>query len=189
MSDETRDLEDCITDAKESLVENLEGQENYLRRHGADNTVSESIHECADSAVPVYTADIIDVFRSDSGLWYETPDSGFEGCESIMAAMTMMIYEAITAALYEYANELEDDELVCEADGCDEEDDHDVSADDAVLCKAHCGGLETCDDCREEAEQDAEAESDIEFTAENETDTQDADLRAKDEIREEEAKS
>ncbi len=151
------DIEDCIKGAKESLVENLEGQENYLRRHGADNIVSESIHECADSGVPVYTADIIDVFRSDSDLWYATPDSGMEGCENVTAAMSLMIYEAITAGLYEYANELEGDELVCEADGCDEPDDHDVSANDAVACKEHCGGEKECVACEEESELHAEA--------------------------------
>lgn len=161
---ETRDLEDCINDAKESLVENLDGQENYLRRHGADSIVNDSIHECADSGVPVYTADIIDVFRSDSHLWYEAPDSGFEGCESVTAAMSVMIYEAITAALYEYANELERDDIVCEEDECGEDDDHDVPADDNPRCKLHCGGLETCDDCREEAENGADAQ-DADYSA------------------------
>ena len=169
---ETRDLEDCIKDAKESLVENLDGQENYLRRHGADNIVSESIHECADSDVPTYTVDIIDVFRSDSGLWYATPDSGMEGCESVTAAMSLLIYEAISAGLYEYANELEGDDLVCEADGCGKEDDHDISADDGAACKEHCGGAEECDDCQEEAEEAAVAAD---------ADGQDADLQAKDE--------
>ncbi len=157
MSEETRDRGDCIKDAKDSLVENLEGQENYLRRHGADNTVSDSIHECADGAVPVYTADLIDVFRSDSALWYETPQSGFEGCETVVAAISRMIYEAITAALYEYANELEGDDLACEADSCSFDDDHDVSADSDVACKAHCGGAEECEACEEEAAEAAEA--------------------------------
>ncbi len=155
---ETRDLKDCIKDAKETLVENLDGQENYLRRYGADNIVSDSIHECADGGVPVYTADIIDVFRSDSDLWYEKPSSGFEGCESVTAAMSLLIYEAITAALYEYANELEGDDIVCEEEGCEEDDDHDDVADDNPRCTLHCGGLETCDECREKAEEAAEAE-------------------------------
>ncbi len=180
MCEETRDLDDCISSAKESLVENLEGQENYLRRHGADNIVSDSIHECADGAVPVYTSELIDVFHSDSALWYDTPQSGFEGCETVVAAISLMVYEAITAGLYEYANELEGDDLVCEADGCNEEDDHDVDADDDVACKAHCGGAEECDMCKEEAEEAAEAAD---------ADAQDADLRAKEEMREEEAKS
>ncbi len=153
---ETRDLDDCISDAKESLVENLDGQENYLRRHGADNIVSEAIHECADGGVPVYTADIIDVFRSDSHLWYETPDSGFEGCESVTAAISLLIYEAITAALNEYANELEGDDLVCEAANCGDMDDHDDSADSDVACKAHCGGVQECVTCEEESELHAE---------------------------------
>lgn len=157
MSDETHDLDDCITDAKESLVDNLDGQENYLRRHGADSSVSESIHECADGAVPVYVGDLIEIFRSDHVLWSATPDNGFEGCESVPDAISRLLYEAITAALYEYVNELEGDELVCEATDCGDVDDHDVSADEDVTCKAHCGGTKECEMCEEEAEEAMEA--------------------------------
>ena len=169
---ETRDLEDCIGDAKETLVDILEGHENYLRRHGADDTVSDAIHECADGAVPVYTGDLIEVFGSDSCLWYETPNSGFEGCQSVVAAITLMIYETIEAALYEYANDLQGDDIVCEEGGCDEEDDHDLPADENPLCKLHCGGRKTCEDCQEEAKEAIEA-----FDA----DAQDTSMRAEDE--------
>ncbi len=154
MSDETRDLEDCIKDAKESLVENLVGQENYLRRHCADETVSESIHECADGAVPVYTGDLLDVFGSDSDLWCAAPDSGFEGCDGITDAISRVIYDAVSTALFEYAHELEGDDLVCEATDCGDEDDHDVSADIDVTCKEHCGGPSECAACEEEAEDE-----------------------------------
>ncbi len=151
MCEETRDLEDCIKDAKETLAENLEGQENYLRRHGADETVSDSIHECADGGVPVYTGDLLDVFGSASELWCTAPDSGFDGCDGITDAISRVIYDAIVQALYEYANELEGDDLVCEATDCGDEDDHDESADDDVACKQHCGGPSECEACEEEA--------------------------------------
>lgn len=147
-------LEDCITDAKGSLVENLEGHENYLRRHGADSAARDAIHEAANGAVPVYIYDLLDVFRSESNLWYETPDSGFDGCESVMGAISLMIYEAITAALYSYANELEGDDIVCEEDGCDKEDDHDTPAEVNPRCTEHCGGVGACDTCQEAYDAD-----------------------------------
>ena len=164
MSDETRDLEDCTKDAKETLVENLDGGANYLRRHGADEIVSDLIHECADGAVPIYTGEMLDVFGSDMALWYIEPDNGFEGCEGITEAISRVIYDAINQALYEYASELEGDDLVCEATDCGDEDDHDESADDDVACKQHCGGPDECTTCEEESELHAEA-SDADYSA------------------------
>ena len=165
---ETRTLEDCIGDAKETLVENLEGQENYLRRHGADDIVSDSIYECADGAVPTYTGDIIEVFGSDGCLWYETPDND---CKSVIDTISRVIYEALVAALYEYANDLQGDDIVCEEGGCDEEDDHELPADENPRCKLHCGGLDSCEDCQE---------ADVEDTEVAFANAQDANLRAED---------
>lgn len=153
MCEETRDLKDCIEDAKESLAENLDGQENYLRRHGVDEIINDSIHECADGAVPVYNSDLLNVFGSDSSLWYAEPDTGFDGNNGIIGAISRVIYDAISSALYEYADDLDGDDLVCEATDCDDEDDHDESSDNDVACKAHCGGPDECESCEEEAEE------------------------------------
>lgn len=146
---EEQDLQDCIDDAKESLAESLDGGANYLRRHGADDTVSDAIHECADGAVPIYHYDLLNVFRSSSELWNEAPDCGFEDGNGIMGAIQRVIYDAITSALYEYANELEGDPIMCEADGCDSEDDHNEPGEDDPRCKAHCGGAGACLECAE----------------------------------------
>ena len=158
MSEETRDLEDCIKDAKEALAENLEGQENYLRRHGADEIISDAIHECADGAVPVYTGDLLDVFRSDNDLWSAQVEA-FDAPGSITDAISRVIYDAINAALYEYADELDGDDLVCETTHCGDEDDHDESADDNVTCKQHCGGPDNCESCEEEAAEATDEEA------------------------------
>lgn len=155
MAKETRDLEDCVDDAKETLTDCLDGGANYLRRHGADDKVCDLIHECADGAVPVYTSDLLDVFGEASELWCAEPDTGFESGGGITGAIQRVIYDAIYSALYEYANGLEDDPVCCEEPGCDDEDDHGDVADDDPRCTAHCGGRETCDKCRDEAEAEA----------------------------------
>lgn len=149
MAEETRDLDDCISDAKETLVGCLDGGANYLRRHGADNSVNDLIHECADGAVPIYYHDLLDVFGEASELWHEAPDCGFEGDGGILGAIARVIYDAIYSALYEYANELEGDSILCEADGCEDEDDHDEPTDDDPRCKEHCGGVAACEVCAE----------------------------------------
>lgn len=151
-NNETRDLQDCVNAAQNSLVDCLDGGANYLRRHGADDTVSDAIPECTDGAVPIYYHDLLSVFQSSSELWHETPDCGFEDDHGIMGAIQRVIYDAINSALYEYANELEGDTLVCEADGCNEEDDHDEPDEDDPRCLSCCGSLETCEACREDGE-------------------------------------
>ncbi len=154
MAEETRDLDDCIDDAKEVLADCLDGDggANYLRRHGADDKVGDLIHECADGAVPVYNWDLIDVFRSSTELWCMEPDCDFDGDDGIIGAISRVIYDAISAALYEYANDLEGDPIQCEEPDCDNEDDHDEPVDEEPRCTAHCGGLQTCAQCRDEAE-------------------------------------
>lgn len=151
-NNETQDLQGCIDIAKEYLVDNLDGGLNYLRRHGADETASDLIHECADGNVPIYTGELIDVFRSSMELWNEAPDCGFEGDNGIVGAISRVIYDAISSALREYANELEGDPIMCEEDGCDEEDDHDEPADEEPRCMTHCDGAGSCEECTEEAE-------------------------------------
>ncbi len=154
MSKEIRDLQDCIDEAKKSLVEHLDGGANYLRRHGQDDTVSDLIVGCAGRAVPVYNSDLLDVFESDSGLWYIEPDGGFKGAHSIIGTIRRAIYNAIGDALGEYADDLEGDALMCEADDCDEEDDHGDGG-EPPRCKAHCDP-DICAECGD----DAEAKSD-----------------------------
>lgn len=148
-NNEMQDIQDCIDDAKESLGDYLDGGANYLRRFGADNTVSEAIYDAANGAVPIYQDDLLNVFRSSSELWSEAPDCGFEDGNGIMGAIRRVIYDAITQALHEYANELEGESIMCEEDGCDEEDDHDEPDDEGTRCLSHCGGLEVCEACQE----------------------------------------
>lgn len=167
MSDEHRDLDDCTKSAKESLVDTLEGGENYLRKHGCDDTVSTLLFECADGAVPTYTGELLDVFGEAQELWYTTPDCGMDGGDNgVIGIISRVIYDAISEALHEYVAELEGDDLECDVmiagTPCGTPDDHDpIYSDppvDHVRCKAHCDGAPDCEPCQEE--QDAEADDD-----------------------------
>lgn len=156
---EERDVSDCVDEAKEAVAESLEGGANYLRRYGADDLVSTAIHEAADDAVPTTTTVLLQVFSNSSELWYSQPECGFDNSGGgIVSAIARVLYASINTALYEWANDLEGDTLVCEADECESMDDHEPCANenhcvacladtDVLRCTAHCGGVGACERC------------------------------------------
>lgn len=88
-------LDSIIEDAKKELLEELEGEDIHASR--ADDLVN----EIADSFVPVYNGDLIDV-ASDSGTWWESvwlTDSGLSDGESPLSMVRGNIYQLLTEEL------------------------------------------------------------------------------------------
>lgn len=156
---ETRDLDDCITEAKEAVVASLEGGANYLRRWRADDLVGTAIHEAADAAVPALSHTLLQVFGSADHLWFNEPECGFgNGEHGVMGVISRVVYDEIHTALYEWASELEADTLVCEADSCENEDYHNERTDPGIVrCQACCGGAGVCERCAAELFTEAKA--------------------------------
>jgi len=144
MAEET--LRDIIEGAKETLIEITNGGENAIRK-GAPT--DDHISAVADGAVPVYTYDIITVYRSSSILWEASPDIVMDRNISVDAVISRAIYEAVQQALDEYVQELAGEPVQCTVDDCGEDDDH-LDTDNET-CIEHCDNSE-CDECYEPEE-------------------------------------
>lgn len=152
-------LDDCIESAKAEVLAALDGGANSLRRGNDDEILTDSaIHEAADRAVPALSHTLLAVFGSADHLWFNDPESGYDRHEhGIMGAISRVVYDGINAALWEWANALTGDTLVCEAPDCESTDDHDICpneehciacrADTDVRCTACCGGPGACERC------------------------------------------
>ena len=88
-------LDSIIKDAKKELLEELEGEDIHASR--ADDLVN----EIADSFVPVYNGDLIDV-AADSGTWWESVwlhDSGMGGTDTPLDMVRGNIYALLSEEL------------------------------------------------------------------------------------------
>jgi len=88
-------LDDIIADARTELLEELEGENIHASR--ADDLVN----EIADSFVPVYNGDLIDV-AADSGTWWESVwlhDSGMGGTDTPLDMVRGNIYALLSEEL------------------------------------------------------------------------------------------
>lgn len=136
-------LRSIIEDAKESLVELMDGGENALRKgHPSDDLIS----EVADGAVPVYNYDRISVLQSSSELWCDRPDLASDDSD-IIDLIGFAIYEAVEQALYQYVRDLGEEPVQCTVDDCGGDDDH-LDTDNET-CIEHCDNSE-CDECQPE---------------------------------------
>lgn len=100
-------LADIIKSATEELKEAFQ--------RGGRRGAEDEIGEIADGAVPVYNADLIAVFASNSSLGYVEPECGYGSAgDNIIGKMQAVIYEEVSDALYsalrEIEEELEDEE-------------------------------------------------------------------------------
>jgi hypothetical protein len=99
MSDDPKTMpglrEEVRQELRDWLHDNLDASERE---------VNEQIEEIADDSVPTYIADLLDVFKSELGLTYETGESG-----TIEERMKSVIYdELIEAAQTEYSQWLQE---------------------------------------------------------------------------------
>ena len=147
--DKPRTLYDIVESAKSDLQERVDDQDSFTDRisYLDGNDVGDDISEIADSAVPTYTSDIMEVAADDITMATTEPDIGpaFDGSPTPNNIIAANIYEAVTQALYEEATRLKDD-LESSKEMCDEctEDFHE---DDLTQC-SH--GMDLCKDCTTE---------------------------------------
>ena len=71
--------------------------------------IEDRIHEYADSAVPVYTADLMELFTEDPGLAFVEPELGHGNAgDNMVGKAQAIVYEAVTEDLHEYLIDLRD---------------------------------------------------------------------------------
>ena len=92
-------LKDLIIDACDSLEDEWESIEK------GEYDLDDTIHEIADSAIPIYYWDIAQYAAWNTWLMQEIPECGRE-CEPYKM-IQMNIYEAICEGLYEHVAEKE----------------------------------------------------------------------------------
>lgn len=104
-------LESIISDAVEEL-------EEWLEEHpDADPTYDGTLHEIADSAVPIYNQDLIELAGENYLLALTEPEIGpaFDGSNTPINLIAANVYEAVTDALnrryYDWEIEREDVEV------------------------------------------------------------------------------
>jgi hypothetical protein len=75
------------------------------------NDISDVIHEIADSCVPVYTIDILEVGSNDHRLMLDIPEIGpaFDGMPTPVNIIAANIFERIVSAMWEYWDEIKYD--------------------------------------------------------------------------------
>lgn len=163
-------LDDCIKAAKANVLASLEGGANALRRNDDEVLTDSAIHEAAERATPALSDHLLAVFSSANHLWFNDPESGYARHEhGVMGAISRVVYDAINTALWEWANALDGDTLVCEAADCGFTDDHEPCPNEAhciacraatdVRCKAHCGGVGACERCAVALVEEVKSES------------------------------
>lgn len=99
-----------IKDAKEELKEriDLNLKENELDDIEDLGDINDDIHEVADSHVPIYTRDILEVALGNIELASYEPELGpaFSKEKSGSNMIAGAIYEHLTEVLFEYSEEL-----------------------------------------------------------------------------------
>lgn len=91
-----------IDDAKENLRDEVYGQ--VAEWESFPNDARDLVYEYVDSAMPVYTSEILDLAREDTCLVTEDPELGYE---TPLQGISWNIYERINHALHVYVDELE----------------------------------------------------------------------------------
>lgn len=92
-------LNQLIESARDELRERLE--------EDLDQDKHDLIHEIADSSVPIYTTDLLDLFTDDPSLAFVGPELGHGTAgDNMVGKAQAIIYEAITAALHDALDEI-----------------------------------------------------------------------------------
>jgi len=100
-------MHQIIKDSIEEFKERLEDYPNGFYQ-GEPHDV---IHEIADSNVPAYTSDLMELAAGDVSLATNEPELGpaFDGKPTPVNIVAANVYEAIEQALWEYWNEHENE--------------------------------------------------------------------------------
>lgn len=99
------DLQELIDDACQEL-------QDWMNDNQGDSP-DDQIPEIADSSVPVYYGDLLDLAQSDISLATTEPELGaaFDGSNTACNIIASCVYERLTAELWDYYKEHEDDYL------------------------------------------------------------------------------
>lgn len=92
-------LDEIIESAKDDLREQMKDGYN----------ADDSVHEIADSSVPVYTHTLLELFVDDIDLAFVEPEIGYGTAGQNMVGIAQaIIYEEITRALYEEKDSIQE---------------------------------------------------------------------------------
>ena len=161
----SRDLQDLIDGAIEEFKDRIADNPDYYRGGGEPH---DDISEIADSSVPVYHSDLLELAIGDNELATSEPEIGpaFDGAPTPVNIIAGNVYEAIEAGLWEYWNENKDEITAERCCLCDKPQ---FEGDDTCECKCPSCGEDCFDDstiqehgmcaeCAEEKEQEEEEE-------------------------------
>jgi hypothetical protein len=97
------ELREIISDAREEFAE-------WFAENPGDPYPEDQIHEIADTSVPVYTADLLQLGSDNWDLMLTEPEIGpaFDGTPTPVNIIAANVYETIGAALYEDLQTLRD---------------------------------------------------------------------------------
>ena len=97
-------LREILKDAEEELREEWENMDTVQKRD------LDIVHEIADSNVPIYTSDLLDVAADNLYMATNEPELGpaFDGSPTPVNIIAANIYEEISNRLYEVARELQE---------------------------------------------------------------------------------
>ncbi len=110
MGDERKTMYKLLEGARESFDFDLEQQyDTDGDRLDFLNEPHDRIHEMADSHVPVYTASLMELAADDISIATDVPELGpaFDGEATPVNIIAANVYEAIQAALFEHANDIQ----------------------------------------------------------------------------------
>lgn len=112
MSDRTFD--DIKKDAKEAFREWVDAKEafrEWVKDNPEETEPHDAIHEIADSAVPVYNADLLRLAAENNELALRAPEIGpaFDGTPTPINIIAANIYELVEEALWEEWREIEEE--------------------------------------------------------------------------------
>lgn len=99
-------LDTIINDTQDELIA-------WMKDNPGNDEPHDTIHEIADSSVPIYTADILRCALANISLAVDEPELGpaFDGTPTPINIIAANIFEYIEAQLWEYFNDHKDDYL------------------------------------------------------------------------------
>jgi len=111
------DLRDIIKGAIEEL-------DDWAKDNPDETEPHDTIHDIADSSVPIYNYDLLHLSAENMELALATPECGpaFDGTPTPINIIAANVYEAIEAALWERWKEIETEREEAEAELAGKED-------------------------------------------------------------------
>ena len=104
MSEDTTTLRGLLADFRDTLETD---KDNILESSYPEDV----LHEYADSAVPIYTADLMELAANNIDLATDEPECGpaFDGAPTPVNIVAANVYEALIAEGYDWLREVQDE--------------------------------------------------------------------------------